>query len=331
MPTFPLTFEALHETEPGPAWQAHFQARWEGYRHWFLREGEACRATYAEGRRMLRNHMPELLGTYDALVDLAGGGDLAARMLSMWRPPAYLSGCSQGVWTAGEPMLVRNYDYAPQRLEGAVLSTGWQDRGVIGMGDCLWGLLDGVNEAGLAASLAFGGRPVVGEGFGVPLVMRYLLQVCETVAEAERVLARLPHQLAHTITLTDREGGVLTAYLAPDREVQFRRHPAATNHQGIVEWTEHATVTRTLERETAIVAMLQDPATSEARFVEGFLEPPLYSRDYSKGFGTLYTAVYRPLRGEAEYLWPGTSWRHSFAGGIDPTVHVMQLVEPAAA
>jgi predicted choloylglycine hydrolase len=331
MPTFPLTFEAIHEQQPGARWQAHFEQRWEHYRRWFLREGEAARASYAESRRMLRIHMPEIVGVYDELVDLTGGGDLAARMLSMWRPPAYLSGCSQGVWTRGEPLLVRNYDYAPSRLEGVVLSTEWAGRSVIGMADCLWGLLDGVNDAGLAASLAFGGRQVVGEGFGVPVVMRYLLQVCESVEQAQEVLARLPHQLAHTITLADRSGGVLTAYLAPDREVRFQHHPAATNHQGVVEWSEHATVTRSLEREQCILTMLDDPAITAESFVDGFLRPPLYSTDYSKGFGTLYTAVYNPLRGEAEYLWPGTSWRHSFAGGIDERVHVEQLVEHVAA
>ena len=74
--------------------------------------------TYAESRRMLREHMPELVPTWERLVELAGGGDVAARMLSMWRPPSYLSGCSQGVLVAGDPMLVRNYDYAPQPAGG---------------------------------------------------------------------------------------------------------------------------------------------------------------------------------------------------------------------
>jgi predicted choloylglycine hydrolase len=44
--------------------------------------------------------------------------------------------------------------------------------------DCLWGLLDRVNDAGLAISLAFGGRPQVGEGFGIPLVIRYVQETC---------------------------------------------------------------------------------------------------------------------------------------------------------
>ena len=54
------------------------------------------------------------------------------------------------------------------------------------MSDCLWGLLDGMNDAGLAVSLTFGGRPVLGDGFGIPLVMRYVLETCEDVAEARR-------------------------------------------------------------------------------------------------------------------------------------------------
>ena len=47
-----------------------------------------------------------------------------------------------------------------------------------------------MNDAGLAVSLTFGGRPQVGDGFGIPLVIRYVLEVCETIEEAVRVLRR---------------------------------------------------------------------------------------------------------------------------------------------
>ena len=67
---------------------------------WFLREGEAARPSYATSVRMLRAHMPELVPAYERVVELAGGGDLAARMLSLYKPPPYLAACSQGVWTA---------------------------------------------------------------------------------------------------------------------------------------------------------------------------------------------------------------------------------------
>ena len=306
-----LTFKAFEEAEPGPKWQALFERHWPRYRQWFLHEGERARASWVESASALREHMPELFPIYESLCELAGGGDLEARMLSMWRPPSYLSGCSQAVWPRGEPMLVRNYDYSPDRIEGTILATSYGDRRVIGMSDCLWGLLDGVNDAGLAVSLAFGGRRVVGEGFGVPLVVRYLLQVCSTVAEARAVLARMPYHLAHTLTLVDRTGDFVTAYLSPDRGAVFRDVGVATNHQGDVEWHEHAQATKSLERERLIAIALEEAADPQS-FADAFLRPPLYSDAYDSGMGTLYTAVYKPLRGSVEYRWPALAWEHSF-------------------
>ena len=100
----------------------------------------------------------------EQLTELAGGGDVEARFLSLWCPPAYIAGCSQSVWIDpqghAEPALLRNYDFAPALLEGNWLATRWTGRRVAAMGDCLWGALDGVNEDGLAASLSFGGRTV---------------------------------------------------------------------------------------------------------------------------------------------------------------------------
>ena len=93
---------------------------WPTYQAWYLQEGDAARPTYAACRRALAEHMPELMPIYERLVELAGGGDLAARLLSLYRPPGFIVGCSQGAWTRGEPLLVRNYDYPADRLEGIV-------------------------------------------------------------------------------------------------------------------------------------------------------------------------------------------------------------------
>ena len=324
-----LTFVAVEEATPGVQWQALFERQWPRYRPWFLQDGERARATYAESARELRQHMPELVSTWERLCELAGGGDLEARMLSMWRPPSYLSGCSQGVWTRGEPILVRNYDYSPERIEGTILSTAWEGRRVIGMSDCLWGLLDGVNDAGLAISLAFGGRQVVGNGFGVPLVVRYLLQVCSTVSEARAVLARLPFHLAHTLTLVDRTGAFLTAYLSPDRGAVFNEVPVATNHQGDVEWAEHARATKSLERER-LIAIACEEADGPQSFADAFLRPPLFSAAYGSGMGSLYTSLYKAARGSVEYRWPDFAWEHSFER-FRPGTRVVTLAEPTAA
>ena len=324
-----LTFEAIGELDPGPHWRALFEKHWPRYRAWFLHEGEAARTSYAASIAALRTHMPELVPTYERLCELAGGGDVEARFLAMWEPPSYLSGCSQGVWRAGDPVLARNYDYAPERLEGAILHTNW-NRPVIGMSDCLWGLLDGVNDAGLAVSLAFGGRKVVGSGFGVPLVVRYLLETCETTEDARATLRRLRYHLAHTLTIVDRSGDVVTAFLAPDRDVELSPAVVATNHQREVEWAEHAHATHTLERERELTRLLDRDETSADGFVAAFLRPPLYQRDYTRGMGTLYTAAYRVAEGRADYFWPGIEWRQSF-DRFQPGTRTIRLAESTAA
>ena len=167
-----LDFTAIAEPFPGDVFAARFRTMWPALREWFLRDGDAARPSYAAAERALHSHVPELVPVWERMVELAGGGDLAARMLSLYRPPPYLAACSQGVWSGDDgPMLVRNYDYAPSRMEGIIWSTRLGERRVIGMSDCLWGLLDGMNDAGLAVSLTFGGRRVLGDGFGIPLVV----------------------------------------------------------------------------------------------------------------------------------------------------------------
>jgi len=308
---WPATFWSIAEPWPGPGWLGLFDATWPGYRHWYLREGSAARPDLPTCQRALEIHMPELVPTYRRLVELAGGGELAARMLTLYNPPAYLAGCSQAVHLGERPALVRNYDYAPQLLERVVFGSAFTGRRVLGMSDCLWGLVDGMNDAGLVASLAFGGRRTMGHGFGIPLVLRYVLEVCESTADARAVLARMPVHMAYNVTVVDRTGDFFTAYLGPDREPSFVRRPFATNHQEHVSWPEQAHATHSLERQAALAVLLGDPSTDLDRLTARFLEPPLYSTTFELGFGTLYTATYQPTDLTVEYRWPGSSWRHA--------------------
>jgi predicted choloylglycine hydrolase len=315
---WPLTFHAIAEPWPDRGWQGLFAATWPGYRHWYLREGAAARPDLDTCRRMLAAHMPELVPGWRRLVELASamaGGDLAARMLTMYGPPAYLAGCSQAVYLggAGGPALVRNYDYAPQLLDRVVYGSAFTGRRVVGMSDCLWGLVDGMNDAGLAASLAFGGRRVVGSGFGIPLVLRYVLEVCDTAAQARATLARLPVHMAYNVTVVDRAGDHFTAFLGPDREPGFRRQRFATNHQEHLDWPRQAHATHSVERAAVLADLLAQPIDLEP-LVDRFLSPPLYSTGYDMGFGTLYTAVYRPADLSIGYHWPGSVWPHTVPG-----------------
>src|ERR1700681_4638972 len=105
--TIHLTLRSIREDQPGPGWQALFERHWPAYQQWFLSEGALARPGYATSRKELGQYMPELLPTYEQLIDLAGGGDLAARFLSLYCPPPFISGCSQAVWSRRPLMLVR--------------------------------------------------------------------------------------------------------------------------------------------------------------------------------------------------------------------------------
>jgi len=305
-----IRFQAVFEESPGKRWQHLFRRLWPAYRKWYLSEGIESRPTYLACLRALREHMPELLPCYETLAELAGGGDLEARLLSFYCPPPYLSGCSQAVWLGNEPMLVRNYDYSPRLCDGIIQQTVWNGQRVIGMSDGLWGLLDGMNEAGLALSLTFGGRRVVGDGFGVPLILRYVLEYCRTTAEATAALARIPSHMTYNVTVVDAWGRYATVYMAPDRAAIVTDSRVATNHQQRVEWQRHARLTASVEREKFLLKRLTLHQETAERFIGAFLKPPLYSTSYKAGFGTLYTAVYWPRRGTVEYRWPGMNWRH---------------------
>ena len=318
-----MFWRALNIETPGSKWAGLFAEYWPDYRRWWLKEGEAARPTYGECRRALITHMPELMPLYEDLCAQAGGGDLAARFLSFYNPPPYLSGCSQAIWAGKEPVMVRNYDYNPNAFDQLVLNTNWKGRQVLGTSDGLWGLVDGVNDAGLAISLTFGGRRVVGEGFGVPLILRYVMQTCETVDEATAVLARVPTHMSYNVTVLDRKRNYVTAMLSPDRAALITHAAVATNHQENVEWISHARFTATVERERYLLNRLRMHRDPEEKFIAAFLKPPLYSTAFHAGFGTLYTAVYRPRKKEMELRWPGTIWPLSMADVVEGAREVL--------
>jgi predicted choloylglycine hydrolase len=303
-----MIWRAIHEAQPSSKWAGLFAEYWPAYKQWWLSEGEWARPTYRDCLQALATHMPEMLPLYERLCELAGGSDQAARFLSFYCPPPYLSGCSQAVWPGAEPVLVRNYDYNPSAFDCMVLHTQWQGRKVVGTSDGLWGLVDGMNDAGLAVSLTFGGRRDVGAGFGVPLILRYILQTCDTTQQAAEVLQRIPCHMSYNVTVVDANRQLITAYMAPDKPTLITNAAVATNHQEKVEWASHARMTATVERERFLLHRLTLHIDPEEKFIGAFLKPPLYSSAFDLGFGTLYTAVYRPRIGQMELRWPSAKW-----------------------
>ena len=297
-----FTFRSIDEATLGPKWQAQFELMWPEYRRWFLREGEASRPTYRASVRALRQHMPEFERSYVEMTEIAGGGDLAARFLSQYCPPAFFAACSQVVWLHGEPALVRNYDYSPLLCDGLIMRTRWGDATVIGMLDSMSGVLDGMNDHGLAISLAFGGRRISGVGFGIAIVLRYILETCTCVADAVSVLRRIPVHLAYNVAVLDRQGNHATVMIAPGESVIVADAVASTNHQGKKFWASYAKEIKSHARHQHLRGLTRKTMTNDGAIAE-FKRPPLFSNAYDIGYGTVYTAAYIPSRGEVQYLW----------------------------
>jgi predicted choloylglycine hydrolase len=305
----PLTMRAFEEDEPGERMAGQLKTAWPAFRRWW-HEGANARPDTDEARARLEQHMPELIPTWQQLAAMLGDDPAAGAALALWNPPPFLTGCSQAAVLPGGPALIRNYDWDYRLFDATVARTAYGGRRVLGMLDCLWGLLDGVNDAGLSVSLTFGGRPQVGEGFGIPLVIRYVLQVCGTAEEAVRALCRIPVHMSYNVTALDRSGSRATVYLAPDRPAQVTDRVVATNHQGKVEWAPYAAAIRTVERQELLEELLSSGADA-GQVVAACLRAPLYATRFGSGFGTLYTAEYRPVEGAARYHWPGQTWTHS--------------------
>lgn len=307
-----LNFHSISEEKPGEKWQKLFQKHWPAYKAWFQSKGAVHNPDLSVARAQLEKYMPKFIPTYTKLCELAGNDPIAARFLTGYQPPAYITGCSQAV-SLENPQLVRNYDYHPNLCEGTLLNSAWNGRHVIAIGDCLWGVVDGMNTDGLVASLTFGGRKVVGKGFGIPFILRYVLEFCSNVEEAVEVLQDIPTHMAYNVMVLDKTGSSKMLQLAPDHKPILTDMLVSTNHQGKIDWPEHARFSKTLEREQFLLDLLKSGKVSNEKVAEAFLKSPLFNRQYKDGFGTIYTSVYRPAKGYMQLRWQDEELRQSFA------------------
>ncbi|MET7029785.1 C45 family peptidase [Sediminicola luteus] len=324
-----LQFNAISELgEPGAKFKNLFDSYWPAYHSWLTSKGAASVPDLATSQAALRKYMPEMVPTYERLCYLVNADVVAARFLTGFQPPAYISACSQAVLVENEVHLVRNYDYHPDLFEGTLLLSSWNGKKVMATSDCLIGAVDGMNESGLAISLTFGGRKVVGEGFGIPFILRYVLEFCDTVEEAVAALIRIPSHMAYNVTVVDRRGIFKTVLLSPDRTPLVTDAAFATNHQIQVDWPENATFNKTLERSAFLNDLLAQKGLDAKTLADAFLRRPLYNTLFSEGFGTLYTSSYQPVAGTMQLRWPNEVMYQSF-DNFTEAHKLIQFGEPA--
>ena len=312
----PTTFRARKIETIDSQWQAVFDDYWPTYNSWYRQKkhGDINPQVLKQGQRQLATIMPEMLPLYESFLEASNDCPVAAQFLTGYQPPAYLVSCSQAVLLDEEPLLMRNYDLSPDLSENLLTQSNWLGQEIIGSNECLWGLDDGMNRSGLVASLTFGGSNQLGKGFGIPFIMRYLLQTCENVKQAIKVLQRVPSHMAYNVTLLDKQGAFATVMVAPEQAAIVTHERCITNHQTRVTWPQQAVFSKTLERKQFLDELLARGKVNEQQLRKAFLAAPLRSANYPQKFGTVYTAVYKPLSETMSYHWPAEkAWRHSFA------------------
>ena len=326
----PTVFSSIKNDNNNKKWLGNFNLHWPAYKSWYesKKKNQINSENLHRAEKKLKNIMPEILPIYQQLKHLTNDDPIASQFLTLYQPPAYLINCSQAVFFSPEPILIRNYDLSPDLSENTIFHTTWQGRKIISTNECLWGADDGINEAGLAISLTFGGRKNIGDGFGVPIILRYVLQTCDTVKQAIEQLKRIPSHMSYNITVLDKSGDYATVLISPDRETFITKDRVTTNHQQNIEWQEQAVFSKTKERKKFLENLIteKNPHTipmqaevqkfqsvlNEKSMIDVFHQSPLYSTNYKQCFGTVYTAVYKPLSGKMSYQWPGKKWQHSF-------------------
>lgn len=314
---YPVVFRAFAEELPGPQWRAHFDRHWPALRRALLSRRPAELSPLADAEASLRRSMPELVSAWEQLSELVDD-PLAARVLTLADNDVLLGGCSQGVV---DKALVRNYEFSPDQFEATIWLSALTGRRVLGVTAGLWGLLDGINDAGLAISAAFGGQRLAGPGFAIPLIVRYLLEVCDDVGQVMERLPALAPTEANNLTVADAAGAHASFFLTPGEPPRLAPDNAVANHQETVTWPEHAAFTRTLERQQLLNALVN--VSNVDTVSSAMLRPPLYNTEYSRSFGTLYTAVYRTGECSAEYRWPDITWRQSIDNFAPGETHVL--------
>jgi predicted choloylglycine hydrolase len=287
----------------GQKWQKGALTAFPAYRAWYKQFNSDIAPSTKDCIKAIRHHMPEMEELFTQLTNLLELQEADSAILSFYCPAPVAFGCSQGVWLQQHPVLVRNFDYLPNLNEGRYIHSSWHGVKVMGTLDCLWGLLDGINEYGLSISVTLVGSVRYTEGFAAPIVVRYILEFCRTTEQAVQILMKVPLCTAYNFTIVDEKFTVKTLEINPLKGIYVSNTPVAANHQGETDMFKDPKIYSSILRKNTMLDLLHSPYSTVESFIHAFGYFPLMTTDHTTGVTTLYTAAYNCLLKSAEYRW----------------------------
>ncbi len=110
--------------------------------------------------------------------------------------------------TTGNTLVGRNYDFSADRnLTDFRLTALYPEtsfKASIGMTQFIFGRIEGMNEAGLYAGISFAhGTGRNEKGFFFPLIVRMVLDTCNSAEEALAFLKKVPHSCSYNYLIAD--------------------------------------------------------------------------------------------------------------------------------
>jgi predicted choloylglycine hydrolase len=204
-------------------------------------------------------------------------------------------GCSAFVT---KDFYVRNYDFSPVLYDGffsllqpqnAYATAGYNLQAI--------GRHDGVNEHGLVAGLHFVSNDGYSVGLSAWTSIRMLLDTCETVEEAIRLLEEIPHSACYNFSLGDEKGNIAVVEASPDKMLVRRDEALLTcvNHfqmEGL-QMKNRAIIENSIQR-NRYMQELKSGEFSQKEMFRNFSDKqsPIFFTDYENLFGTLHTFSY---------------------------------------
>ena len=190
---------------------------------------------------------------------------------------------------------VRNYDFGPEFYDGRlVLRQPKEANATCGHSLFGIGLHDGMNERGLTAGLHFVSTRYHEKGFMAGLIVRIVLDQCNTVHEAITLLSTLPHADEYNYSLTDATGHSAIVEAGPFKTTVLEREKLfCTNH--FQRTTGQQASDSSLNRLNYLEA---HEVTDLTGWFDEFRDPasPLFFHDYENLFGTLHTIMIEPKK-----------------------------------
>jgi len=200
---------------------------------------------------------------------------------------------------ANDSFYVRNYDLSPELYDGRfVFSHSKESYASVGFSEHIIGRLDGMNEKGLVVGLHLVNQFVREKGLMATTIVRMILDQCQNVSEAIRLIKGVPHGYCFNFSLLDKEGKVAKVEASPENKVVIEKFPmTCTNHfesEGLKKNNTN-NMTDTEKRQRVAKESIRKHLTPlQAYYAFNNEEGQLFFKNYANYFGTLHTVVYIP-------------------------------------